>query len=78
LNKEYYYGNNLGDDLYDLYNDFFKLKFNIYDVTTENNNVNCNLLNSVYEEVDSIKLNTYLDYDFYLMHDDKHWYGLYI
>ena len=78
LNKEYYYGNNLGDDIYNLYNDFFKLKYNIYDVTTENDHVYCNLLNSIYKEVDSIKLNTYLDYDFYLMHDDKYWYGLYI
>lgn len=78
LNKEYYYGNNLGEYVYNLYNDFFKLKYNIYDAYDEDGNVKFNLLNSVYEEISEIKLNTYLDYDFYLMHDDKYWYGIYI
>ena len=78
LNKEYIYGNNDSEFIYNLYNDFFKLKFNIYDSYIEQNNFKVNLLESVYDINDNIKLDTYLNYDFYLMHDDKYWYGLYI
>ena len=77
-NNTYYYGDNESKYVYDLYKDFFKLKFNIYDVYELDNIVYPRLMNSVYEENDNIKLNMYLDYDFYLMHDDKYWYGLYI
>ena len=79
LNKNYYYGNNKSENVYNLYNDFFDLKFNIYDAYVENDNfLICTLLNSVYDVNDELKLHMYLDYDFYLMHDDKYWYGLYI
>ena len=78
LNKEYKYGNNLGENIYKLYSDFFNLKYNIYDTYIQDNLVKCEWLYSIYEPNDNIKLNMYLDYDFYLMHDDKYWYGLYI
>ena len=79
INKEYVYGNNDTEFVYNLYNDFFKLKFNIYDSYINNESkLSLNLLESVYDINDSIKLDTYLNYDFYLMHDDKYWYGLYI
>ena len=78
LNKEYYYGDNKHVNVYNLYNDFFDLKFNIYDSYIKNNKTYVSLLNSVYDVNDKFKLNSYLDYDFYLMHDDKYWYGIYI
>lgn len=78
LNKEYYYGNNRSENVYNLYNDFFDLQYNIYDSYIENNTINISLLNSVYDVKDKLKLKSYLDYDFYLMHDDQYWYGLYI
>ena len=78
LNKEYFYGDNLNEATYCLYDDFFDLNFNIYDAYIENNQLICNLLNSVYTSNKNIDLNMYLDYDFYLMHDDRCWYGLYI
>jgi len=84
LNKEYIYGNNNTEYIYNLYNDFFNLKFNIYDsyiehdATINKNKLNVSLLESVFDINDAIKLTSYLDYDFYLMHDDKYWYGLYI
>ena len=85
LNKDYYYGDNISKNTYDLYNDFFDLKFNIYDTYIKYDEESmkrkayCTLLNSVYEANKNIQLsNMYLDYDFYLMHDDKYWYGLYI
>lgn len=89
LNKEYKYGDNTGSFVCNLYNDFFELKFNIYDaliISKDNENslipeysITPRLLNSVYDCVDDIKLkDTYLDYDFYLMHDDEYWYCLYI
>lgn len=79
LNKEYSYGNNNTEFIYDLYRQFFKLKFNIYDsYITDTNKLNINLLESIYEPNDEIKLHSWLNYDFYLMHDDKYWYGLYI
>lgn len=77
-NKKYYYGDNESKYIYNLYKDFFKLKYNIYDVYELDNIAYPRLLNSVYEENDSIKLNMYLDYDFYLMHDNEYWYCLYI
>ena len=78
LNKEYYYGDNKHVNVYNLYNDFFDLKFNIYDSYIKDNEANISLLNSVYDVKDELKLNAYLDYDFYLMHDDQYWYGIYI
>jgi hypothetical protein len=78
LNQEFKFGDNDNEFIYNLYNDFFKLKFNIYDVIFKNKKLQPNLLNSVYDCSDDIKLNTYLNYDFYLMHDYEYWYGLYI
>ena len=78
LNKEFKYGDNKNEYVCNLYNDFFKLKFNVYDAYLQNNNINMNLLHSVYEYVNELRLDTYLNYDFYLMHDDQYWYGLYI
>ena len=78
LNKEYVYGNNNSEFVYNLYKNFFELKFNIYDSYIKDNYDHCELLNSIYDVKDLLKLNMYLDYDFYLMHDDKYWYGLYI
>jgi len=78
LNKEYKYGDNSSKFVYDLYQKFFKLKFNIYDNYIKDNKMYTYLLNSVYDCRDELKLNTYLNYDFYLMHDDKYWYCLYI
>ena len=78
LNKEFEYGDNDNSYVYNLYNQFFKLKFNIYDTYFKNKKLKNILLHSVYEYDDSLKLDTYLNYDFYLMHDDKYWYGLYI
>lgn len=78
LNKEYLYGNNKGEFIYNLYDDFFELNFNIYDSYIKDGIGYCELMNSVYEARSDIKLNMYLDYDFYLMHDDQYWYGLYI
>jgi hypothetical protein len=78
LNKEFQYGDNENKKTYDLYNEFFKLKFNIYDSYFDNKTIKNILLHSVYEYNESIKLNTYLNYDFYLMHDEQYWYGIYI
>ena len=78
LNKEFKYGDNKNEYVYKLYKDFFNLKFNVYDACLTNNQINMKLLHSVYDCIDDIKLDTYLNYDFYLMHDDKYWYGLYI
>ena len=78
LNKEFKYGDNKNEYVCNLYNDFFKLKFNVYDAYLNNDIININLLHSVYEYIDELKLDTYLNYDFYLMHDNDYWYGLYI
>lgn len=83
LNREFNYGDNNNKFVYNLYNDFFKLKFNVYDIYFNVNSLNkttmdSKLLHSVYDIDDSLKLNTYLNYDFYLMHDNEYWYGLYI
>lgn len=79
LNKEYSYGNNESEFIYNLYNEFFKLRFNIYDsYVNDDNELNINLLESIYEPKDEIKLQSWLNYDFYLMHDDQYWYGIYI
>ena len=78
LNKEFKYGDNDNINIFNLYNDFFKLKFNVYDTYFDNKELKSTLLHSVYEYDDEIKLDTYLNYDFYLMHDDNYWYGLYI
>ena len=78
LNKEFEYGDNNNEFIYNLYNDFFKLKFNVYDSYFDNKELKNILLHSIYEYDESLKLDTYLNYDFYLMHDDKYWYGLYI
>lgn len=64
-NKTYYYNDNSTKEIYDLYKQFFQ--------TLELGNNLSTVINN-----DSINLNSYLDYDFYLMHDDKYWYGLYI
>jgi hypothetical protein len=78
FDKNFEYGDNNNQFVYDLYNDFFKLKFNVYDTYIEYNKIKTNLLSSVYSNIEEINLETYLNYDFYLMHDDKYWYGLYI
>jgi len=78
LNKEYIYGDNNNEYVYNLYNKFFKLDYNVYDIYLSNKILKKQLLHSVYNCVDSIKLDTYLNYDFYLMHDNDYWYGIYI
>ena len=78
LNQEFEYGDNDNAYIFNLYNDFFKLKFNVYDSYFENKELKNVLLHSVYEYDEAIKLDTYLNYDFYLMHDENYWYGLYI
>jgi hypothetical protein len=78
FNQEFEFGDNSNKVLYDLYNDFFKLQFNVYDITIENKTIKPQLLSSVYDCIDKLKLNSYLNYDFYLMHDYEYWYGLYI
>jgi len=78
LNKEFEYGDNDCEFVYNLYKDFFDLKFNIYDIYFEGNTLKTKLLNSVYDYINSLKLDTYLNYDFYLMHDNQYWYCLYI
>ena len=79
LNKEYSYGNNDSEFIYDLYNEFFKLKYNIYDAALPSNTkLDINLLGSIYDCNENIQLKGWLDYDFYLMHDDQYWYGIYI
>lgn len=78
LNKEFIYGDNSSEYIYDLYNKFFKLKFNIYDIYFKNKMIKPILLYSVYDYIDALNLHSYLNYDFYLMHDDEYWYGMYI
>lgn len=76
-NKEYKYGDNSSQYIIDLYNKFFKCKYKIYDVwIDEENHINKHLLHSIYES--KLRLNNDAKYDFYLMHDNEYWYGLFI
>ena len=63
LNKEFEYGDNNNEFIYNLYNDFFKLKFNVYDSYFDNKELKNILLHSIYEYDESLKLDTYLNYD---------------
>ena len=78
FNKEFEYGDNNSEFVYNLYKEFFELKFNVYDIYFENNELKPKLLTSVYDYKDALKIDTYLNYDFYLMHDHQYWYCLYI
>lgn len=65
-NNEYKYGINISNEITKLYKDFFK-------------EINYELLNlKIYEPHDELNLGMTLDYDFYLMHDNNYWYGVYI
>ncbi len=76
--KEYSFGDNQNEKTVELYNKFFKLKYSMYDTYIHDNTIKSNLLYRVYDNIKKLNLNMYLNYDFYLMHDDKYWYGLYI
>ena len=78
-NREYKYGDNSSQNIIDLYNRFFVCKYNLYDLyINEENKLSNHLLYSIYEANENIQINSKVRYDFYLMHDNEYWYGLYI
>lgn len=73
--KKYYYGQNNSQFIIDLYNDFFDNKMTVYNITDTENTY----INSIYELYEErVNIDSYIDYDFYLMHDNLYWYGIYI
>lgn len=79
-NKNYYYGSNTSKEIVKLYNDFFKEEFAFYNYATLNDNeiyASNYGLPKIYSQNINLK-NTYLNYDFYLMHDFDYWYVIYI
>jgi hypothetical protein len=78
-NKEFKYGDNSSQNIIDLYNRFFINKYNLYDLYINSSfNLKDRLLYSIYEAKDNINIDSNVKYDFYLMHDNEYWYGLYI
>lgn len=77
--KQYIYGGNSSERVIDLYKTFFTKKL-IYGepVLQDNGEITYNNEISLWDCDDNLVLNTYLEYDFYLMHDNNYWYGLYI
>jgi len=78
-NTEYKYGQNKSKNVIDLYKTFFT-KNTIYGEPILKDDGEIIYKNEIYlwDCVDKLVLNTYLEYDFYLMHDNNYWYGLYI
>lgn len=77
--KEYKYGDNSSEEIIDLYSQFFEYKWKLYDLyVDESNTLQKKLLYSIYDCKDKINISNNNSYDFYLMHDDQYWYGLYI
>lgn len=78
-NKEYKYGDNDSEEIVNLYKRFFEFKYSLFDVYVHERNFAVReYLCSIYEAKDNIKLIGKPKYDFYLMHDNEYWYGLYI
>lgn len=78
-NQEYIYGDNSSDFIINLYKDFFECKYRLYDLyKNDENTLSKKLIYSIWECNDNIKLSNDAKYDFYLMHDNEYWYGLYI
>ena len=78
-NKEFKYGDNSSQNIIDLYNRFFVNKYNLYDLYIDSSfELKDKLLYSIYECNDNINIDNDVKYDFYLMHDNEYWYGLYI
>ena len=72
----YEYGMNSSKWVIDLYNDFFNESFVIYDICKNGDITTLNNLRTIYESIP--QLDMYLDYDFYIMHDNQYWYGVFI
>jgi len=92
--NEYLYGSVKDPEIIKLYNTLFKTiyivtdnetgKLNVLDNTIKEdidiiNNPDSYTVNKIiYKQIDSLNLNKELDYDLYLMHDNKQWYCIYI
>ena len=66
--KEYKYGSQ-SQDIVDLYNKFFKKHYEV--------KIGDTIVKNLFEQLVNIPDAT-IDYDFYLMHDDEYWYGVFI
>lgn len=74
-NKSYTYGYNLSKYVKNLYDDFFENKMSITGIG--DNDYYIDEIYNIYEG--KLMIDTpILDYDFYLMHDNEYWYGVYI
>lgn len=69
--NKYKYGQNKSKNVIELYKKFFE-KIIIYQDENGDNPI------YLWDQIPQLKLNTYLEYDFYLMHDNQYWYGIYI
>lgn len=79
-NKDYYYGSNSSKEIVNLYKDFFNEEFVFYNYALLDNNelyASSYGLPKIYSQNVNLK-DTYLKYDFYLMHDFEQWYVIYI
>ena len=78
-NRTYLYGDNSSEYVINLYNMFFDNTWNLYDLYPNEDNVLVKqLIHKIYDKNNNIKINKDDLYDFYLMHDNDYWYGLYI
>lgn len=75
-NNIYEYGMNSSEWIIKLYKDFFNESFSIYDIYRKDVDIMLSNLRTVYDAIP--QLDMWLDYDFYLMHDHKYWYGIFI
>lgn len=73
--NQYRYGYNMNKYTRDLYDDFFTNVMSISAVNSDDYYID--EIYSLYEG--NLMISTpYLEYDFYLMHDNEYWYGVYI
>ena len=82
-NKTYSYGDNSSEYVINLYNMFFTNTWNLYDVypihkIDDEYTFKPRLMHKIYETNKNIQITKNNLYDFYLMHDNEYWYGLYI
>lgn len=67
-NTVYKYGQNISEEITNLYKDFFE--YNTVNIFGKDYHI--------YSEHKDLNLNMFLEYDFYLMHDHEYWYCIYI